>query len=116
MLSVVLVWAVLVAPDRIFQLTPGAFARVPVELLVLVAVAVLLPPWPRRIVAAVAGILFGLITLLKLLNIGFYAEIGRGFNPVLDRGDISPAVGVVRDAIGTTLTNIALVVVWSFSS
>ena len=110
--SVVLVWAVLVAPDRIFQLTPAAFARIPVELLVLVAVAVVLPPWPRRIVAAVAGILFGLITLLKLLNIGFYAEIGRGFNPVLDRGDISPAVGVVRDAIGTTLTNIALVVVW----
>ena len=60
--SVVLVWGVLVAPDRIFQLTPGAFARIPVELLVLVAVAVLLPPWPRRIVAAVAGILFGLLT------------------------------------------------------
>ena len=111
-LSVVLVWAVLVAPDRIFQLTPGAFARIPVELLVLAAVALLLPPWPRRIVAGVAGALFGLITLLKLLNIGFYAEVGRGFNPVLDRGDISPAVGVVRDAIGTTLTNIALVVVW----
>src|SRR5580693_8421404 len=110
--SAVLVWAVLVAPDRIFQLTPAAFARIPAELLVLAAVAILLPPWPRRIVAAVAGILFGLITLLKLLNIGFYAEIGRGFNPVLDRGDISPAVGVVRDAIGTTLTNIALVVVW----
>ena len=111
-LSVVLVWGVLVAPDRIFQLTPAAFARIPVELLVLVAVAVVLPPWPRRIVAAVAGILFGLITLLKLLNIGFYAEIGRGFNPVLDRGDISPAIGVVRDAIGATLTNIALVAVW----
>ena len=111
-LSVVLVWGVLVAPDRIFQLTPAAFVRIPVELLVLVAVAVVLPPWPRRIVAAVAGILFGLITLLKLLNIGFYAEIGRGFNPVLDRGDISPAIGVVRDAIGATLTNIALVAVW----
>ena len=110
--SVVLVWAVLVAPDRIFQLTPAAFARIPVELLALVAVALLLPPWPRRIVAAVAGILFGVITLLKLLNIGFYAEIGRGFNPVLDRGDIGPAIGVVRDAIGATLTNIALVAVW----
>ena len=64
-LSVVLVWAVLVAPDRIFQLTPGAFARIPVEVLVLVAVALVLPPWPRRIVAAVAGILFGLITLAQ---------------------------------------------------
>jgi phosphatidylglycerophosphate synthase len=111
-LSVVLVWGVLVAPDRIFQLTPAAFARIPVEGLALVAVALVLPAWPRRIVAAVAGILFGLITLLKLLNMGFYAEIGRAFNPVLDWGDISPAIGVVRDAIGATATNIALVALW----
>ena len=39
-LSVVLVWGVLVVPDRIFQLTPAAFARIPLEGLVLVAVAV----------------------------------------------------------------------------
>jgi phosphatidylglycerophosphate synthase len=110
-LSVVLVWGVLVAPDRNFQLTPVAFVRIPVEGLALVAVAVVLPAWPRRIVAAVAGILFGLLTLIKILNIGFYAEIGRAFNPVLDWGDISPAVGVVRDAIGDTRTNIAIVAV-----
>src|SRR5499433_3229230 len=59
-LSVVLVWGVLVAPDRIFQLTPAAFVRIPVEGLALVAVALVLPARPRRIVAAVAGILFGL--------------------------------------------------------
>ncbi len=111
-LSAVLVWGVLVAPDRIYQLTPAAFARIPVEGLALIAIALVLPPRPRRIVAAAAGILFGLITLLKLLNLGFYAEIGRAFNPVLDWGDIGPAVGVVRDAIGDTATNIALVAVW----
>jgi phosphatidylglycerophosphate synthase len=111
-LSVVLVWGVLVAPDRVFQLTPAAFVRIPVEGLALVAVAMVLPAWPRRIMAAVAGILFSLLTLIKILNIAFYAEIGRAFNPVLDWGDISPAVGVVRDTIGATLTNIALVAVW----
>src|SRR5215831_4837737 len=111
-LSVVLVWGVLVAPDRLFQLTPAAFARIPVEGLALVAVAVVLPAWPRRIVAAVAGILFSLLTLVKILNMAFYEEIGRAFNPVLDWGDISPAIGVVRDAIGATLTNIALVALW----
>jgi hypothetical protein len=63
-------------------------------------------------VAAVAGILFGLLTLVKILNMGFYAAIGRAFNPVLDWGDIHPALGVVRDAIGTTHTNIALVALW----
>src|SRR6202163_1920746 len=37
-LSAVLVWGVLIAPDRLSQLTPAAFARIPVEGLVLVAV------------------------------------------------------------------------------
>ena len=111
-LSVVLVWGVLVAPDRAVQLTPAAFVRIPVEGLVLVAIALVLSAWPRRIVAAVAGILFALLTLVKILNIGFDDEIGRTFNPVLDWGEIGPAVGVVRDAIGATLTNIALVALW----
>jgi hypothetical protein len=111
-LSAVLVWGVLVAPDRIFQLTPAAFARIPVELLALVAVTVVLPPWPRRIVAAVAGILFGLLTLVKILNAAFYLEIGRAFNPVFGWLDIPPAIGVVRATVGATRTNIALVVVW----
>jgi phosphatidylglycerophosphate synthase len=111
-LSVVLVSGVLVAPDRNFQLIPAAFVRIPVEGLTLVAVALVLPPWTRRIVAAVAGILFGLLTLVKILNMGFYAEIGRAFNPVLDWGDIGPAIGVVRDAIGATRTNVALVALW----
>src|SRR5215470_16181134 len=107
-LSVVLVWGVLVLPDRALQFTPAAFARIPVEGLVLVAIAVMLPAWPRRIVAAVAGILFALLTLVKLLNIVFYAEIGRAFNPVFGWVDIGPAIGVVRDTIGPARTNIAL--------
>jgi phosphatidylglycerophosphate synthase len=111
-LSVSLVWGVLVAPGRIFQLTPAAFARIPVEGLALVAVTLVLPAWPRRAVAAVAGILFGLLTLVKILNMAFYQEIGRAFNPVFGWADIGPAVGVVRDAIGATLTNIALAALW----
>jgi phosphatidylglycerophosphate synthase len=111
-LAFVLVWGVLLAPDRALQITPAIFARIPVEGLVLVAVGLVLPPLPRRIVAAVAGILFGLLTIVKILNIAFYWEVGRAFNPVLDLGDIGPAIGVVRDAIGATLTNLALVALW----
>src|SRR5262249_34643910 len=68
--------------------------------------------WPRRIVAALAGILFSLLTLLKILNMAFYETIGRAFNPVSDWSDISPAIGVVRDAIGAARTNLALVGLW----
>jgi hypothetical protein len=111
-LCVVLVWGVLVAPDRLLALTPAAFARIPVEGLALVAAAVVLPAWPRRIVAAAAGISFALIALVKILNIAFFMEIGRAFNPVFGWADIGPAVGVVRDTIGATLTDVALAAVW----
>jgi phosphatidylglycerophosphate synthase len=107
-LSVVLVWGVLVAPDRFSQITPAAFARIPLEGLVLVAIALVLPVWPRRIVAAVAGVLFFVLTVVKILNAGFFLEIGRPFNPVFGSADIGPAVGVVRDTIGPARTNIAL--------
>src|SRR6516164_6097976 len=110
--SVVIVWGVLVAPDRLYQLTPVAFARIPVEGLFLVAIALVLPAWPRRIVAAAAGILFSLLTLVKILNIAFYEQIGRAFDPVYGWVDIRPAIGVVRDTIGPARTDIALAALW----
>ncbi len=108
-LAVVLVWGDLLAPDKAWQFSPAAFIRIPVELLVLVAVALVLPVWPRRIVAAVAGILLGVLTFAKILNIAFYEYVDRAFNPVYDWGSIGSALGVVRDTIGPTRTDIALV-------
>ncbi len=108
LLAVLLVWADLLVPDRAWQFSPAAFIRIPVEGLVLVAVAVVLPAWPRRIVAAVIGILLGVLTLAKILNFAFFEFVDRAFNPVHDWGEIPPAVGVVRDAIGRTRTNLLL--------
>ena len=51
-LALALLWFTLLLPDRIYQISLGAFVRVPIELLVLVAVALVLPTWPRRIVAS----------------------------------------------------------------
>ena len=110
-LALLIVWIDLLAPDRTWQFSLGAFVRIPVEVLVLVAAALVLPPRPRRIVATIAGILVGLLTIDKILNIVFYEELNRAFNPVNDWVSIRPAEGVVRDAIGTTLTNIALAAV-----
>jgi phosphatidylglycerophosphate synthase len=109
-LAVVLVWADLLVPDRSWQITPAAFARIPVEGLVLVAVALVLPAKLRRIVAAVAGILLSVLTFAKILNVAFFEFVDRAFNPVHDWGEIAPAVGVVRDAIGPTRTNLLLAV------
>jgi phosphatidylglycerophosphate synthase len=111
-LAVLVVWIDLVVPDRAWQFTPAAFVRIPVEVLVLVAVALVLPPWPRRIVAALAGIYFSLLMLATILNLAFYEEVDRAFNPVNDWGSIGPALGVVRAAIGATRTDIVLTVLW----
>ena len=111
-LAVVLVWSDLLLPDRPWQLTPAAFVRIPVEALVLVAVALVLPPRPRRIVAAIAGVLLSLLTLATFFNIAFYEFVDRAFNPVNDWGSLRPAVDVIRDAIGTARTDLALVTLW----
>jgi phosphatidylglycerophosphate synthase len=107
-LAVALVWSDLLAPDRAWLFTPAAFVRIPVEGLVLVAVALVLPPRPRRIVAVVAGILLGVLAFARILNIAFYEFVDRAFNPVFDWGSIGSALGVVRDALGPTRTDIAL--------
>src|SRR5690349_17327620 len=111
-LALGLLWFDLVAPDRSWRFSLGAFVRIPVEALVLVAIALVLPLWPRRIVATIAGLLLSVLTLDKILNIAVWEELNRPFNPLNDWGSIRPAAGVVRDAIGTALTNVVLVVIW----
>ena len=111
-LALGLLWFDLVAPDRSWEFSLGAFVRIPVEALVLVAIALVLPLWPRRIVATIAGLLLSVLTLDKILNIAVWEELNRPFNPLNDWGSIRPAAGVVRDAIGTALTNVVLVVIW----
>ena len=106
-----IVWGALVAPDRLELLTPAAFLRIPVEGLVLVAIALVLPARPRRIVAIVAGVLFGLLAVFKVFDVVLYQEFARPFNPVIDWGNVGPAIGVVRDSIGTLATGVALVLV-----
>jgi phosphatidylglycerophosphate synthase len=102
-------WLALLLPDRTWLISFGAFVRIPIEMLVLVAVALMLPPWPRRIVAVIAGILVGLVSFVKFLDMAYYDFLNRPFNPVTDWASLGPAKGVVQDAIGSKLTIVALV-------
>jgi phosphatidylglycerophosphate synthase len=106
-----IIWAALVMPDRLDRLTPGAFARIPVEGLALVAVGLLLPRRPRRVLAALAGVVFGLLSVLKIFDMISYQQLDRPFDPVLDWSNLSAGVSVVRDSIGTRLTDELLVLV-----
>src|ERR1700733_8136467 len=109
-LALALLWFTLLLPDRLYQISFGAFVRIPIELLVLVAVALVLPRWPRRIVAIVAGILFSVLILAKFLNMGYYDLLDRAFNPVTDWTEIDQGRGVLQDTIGAQLTSVVAIV------
>jgi hypothetical protein len=100
LLAALLVLFALVAPDDYGHLTPGAFVRIPVEGLVAVVLLVVLPARARRTAAVFAGIALGLLIIVKIVDVGFFAALDRPFDLVLDWGLLAGAVGVVRDSIG----------------
>ena len=110
-LALLLVWAALVAPNRTSQLDVGAFARLPLELLVIVALGVLLPATPRRVLAVVVGAVLGMLVLVKVLDMGFFTAFDRPFDPVSDSGYVGTGVETLRDAIGNSSANLAVAVI-----
>ena len=101
LLALVVVWAALVAPNRPWLVTPGAFVRLPLEGLVVVVLAVVLPARARRLVPWVLGPVLGLLVLVKLLDIGFFVAFDRPFNPVDDWSYASLGVETARDTFGS---------------
>jgi phosphoglycerol transferase MdoB-like AlkP superfamily enzyme len=107
-LALLVVWAALVAPNRPQGLTPTAFVRVPLEGLVLIVLAVVLPATARRIVAAIVGPTLALVVIVKILDIGFFRTFDRPFDPVGDFGDAGIGVETLRAAIGGTTANLLI--------
>ncbi|MEV6114519.1 sulfatase [Streptomyces sp. NPDC052109] len=101
-LAVVLLLAALSLPDQPDRLTPVAFVRLPAEGILLAVVLLVLPPRARRAGAAAAGVLIGLVTLLKCLDIGFYSVLYRPFDLVLDWGLLGNAADYLRETSGRT--------------
>jgi hypothetical protein len=99
-LACLLVWFALVAPEEISRLTPGAFLRIPIEGLVIVALVLALPARAGRIVAAVVGVLLGLLAIVKVLDMVFFVALNRPFNPVIDQSYLGSAVSLLSDAVG----------------
>ena len=107
-LSLLLVWAALVAPHEPSDFTAGAFARLPLELFVVVALAVVLPATARRVLAVVAGAVLGVLVLVKALDIGFYTAFDRPFDPFDDWSHRGTAVETFRDTFGSSHANLAV--------
>jgi phosphatidylglycerophosphate synthase len=103
------VWVALVLPD-----SPGDLLRLPVEALVVVAVALL--PWrpARRATAGAVGVVLGALVVFRAFDLGFERILDRPFDPTVDWVYLGPGVGVLGDSIGVTAaraTAVAAVVV-----
>ncbi|WP_344935272.1 sulfatase [Sphaerisporangium flaviroseum] len=99
-LACLLVLFTLIAPDEVSRLTPAAFVRIPVEGLLGVALVLILPARPRRVVATLAGVALGLLTIVKIVDVGFFTVLDRPFNPVFDWTFVGAAAEFVTESIG----------------
>ena len=109
-LALLLVWTALVAPNHPKHLNLGAFARLPLELLIVVAAAALLPATPRRVLAVVAGAVLSVIVLVKVLDLGFFTAFDRPFRPLDDPGYLGIGIETLRHAIGGSSANLVVAV------
>ncbi|MBM2622831.1 sulfatase [Actinoplanes sp. LDG1-06] len=104
-LAALFVFLALVLPDQIFRLPPGNFwgtalVRVPIEGLLAVALLLVLPERARRITATVLGVLLGALTVLKIIDIAFFAVLARAFDPVLDWMLFKDGFNFLTDSVG----------------
>jgi hypothetical protein len=98
-LAAVVVFLALIFPNVLYRLTPLGFARIPVEGAFLIAL-LLVPHRARRVVAVVLGAMLGLLVIEKLLDMGFFSELNRPFDPVLDWVLFDDAYHFVVDSYG----------------
>src|SRR4029453_7591956 len=106
-LAGLLVLLALITPDNISRLPAGyswqmALLRIPLEGILGVALLLALSARPRRIVATILGAALGVLTVVKIINMGFFAALARQFNPVLDWGLLDDGFSFLTDSVGRT--------------
>jgi hypothetical protein len=107
--AVALVEFALVVPDEIARLTPADFLRIPVDGLVAAALVLALPGRARLLTAAAIGVLLGLLTVLKIVDMGFYVFLDRPFNPTSDWSYLRSASDLLSLAVGRREANLSVV-------
>jgi phosphatidylglycerophosphate synthase len=109
--AVLLVWVALVAPDHPSRLTPGAFVRLPLEGLVVIALALALPATARRVLAWAVGLALGLLVIVKVLDLGLYTAFDRPFDPIADWRYTGIGIETLRDSVGSRDANLVVAAV-----
>ena len=106
MLAAVVVWIALVAPYEPTDLTLNGFISIPLEGLVLIAVAAVLPRTPRRILAVSCGLLLAGVVVLKVINYQMFTLYDRPYDPLGDTSQLGNGIETLRSLVGGTETKL----------
>jgi phosphatidylglycerophosphate synthase len=98
--AAVVLWFALAPPRVADGLAPGDFARIPVEGLALVGLALALPTRARRVAAVGLGIVAAVLAVLRALGLGFDLYLDRPFHVLGDWSYLPKGFEVVRDTEG----------------
>ena len=99
-LACLLVLIVLTAPNELGRLTAGTFVTVPLEALLGGGLLLVLPEKPRSVASLLFGVALGLLAIMKLLDMGFFAALARPFDPAADWTLLNDAMRFLAGAIG----------------
>lgn len=109
LVAVTVLWVTLAPPRVVDGVTPGDFARIPVEGVALAALAIVLPRRGRRAAAVGVGLVVTVLAVLRALGLGFDLYLGRSFHVLGDWSYLPKGVEVVRDTEGLPVAVLAVV-------
>ncbi|MEV0269274.1 sulfatase [Hamadaea sp. NPDC050747] len=108
-LAVLVLVALLLAPDEVGRLSPAAFVRLPIDLIIGLGLILVLPPKARRVGVPVIGVVLGVLAILKILSLGFSTVLDRPFDPVADWSFLGSGATYLRLSSGRGVEIAAIV-------
>ena len=99
-LAAAIVFGALLLPNDIDRITPGAFLGIPAEALLAATLLLAVPGRIRPVVAGLIGSALGAVTVLKVLDMGFFATLNRPFDVMSDWRNLANAAIFVKQAAG----------------
>lgn len=99
-LAGLILWFVLVMPDRVELLTSPVWLSLPAEWLFIAVLAWVLPAALLRWTAGALGIALTLLLLVKLLDMGFFEAFDRSVDLLTDGAYVGSAIGLLQDTVG----------------
>lgn len=107
--AIIILLVILAAPNELNGLSWRSFARLPIEFVVIIGLALVIPQRWRTVCAVVVGLILASFAVLKLADMGFYAAFGRTSNPASDWAYFRSAVDLLSVSIGRSAAIVTLI-------